>query len=150
MNSALATLADLNADELREMVSGLLQKVASNTEKIKADAAQIQFKQALIDKLTYENAVLKRLKFGLKSERMNAEQRNLLNETLDADLAAVADEIALAQPESAAVQEKRTPKRQGSSHIALGSQQEVHRIASGVNGPFHSPAILIAQRCTVA
>jgi hypothetical protein len=31
----------LNADELREMVTGLLQKVASNTEKIKADAAQI-------------------------------------------------------------------------------------------------------------
>ena len=37
MNSALATLADLNADELREMVTGLLQKVSS-------DAAQIQFK----------------------------------------------------------------------------------------------------------
>ena len=112
MNSALATLADLNADELREMVTGLLQKVSSNTEKIKADAAQIQFKQALIDKLTYENAVLKRLKFGLKSERMNAEQRSLLDETLDADLAAVADEIARAQPVSAAAQEKRKPKRQ--------------------------------------
>jgi transposase len=105
MNSAPPALADLNADELREMVTGLLQKVASNT-------AQIQFKQALIDKLTYENAVLKRLKFGLKSERMNAEQRSLLDETLDADLAAVADEIALALPESAAAQEKRTPKRQ--------------------------------------
>ncbi len=112
MNSASPALADLNADELREMVTGLLQKVASNTEKIKADAAQIQFKQALIDKLTYENAVLKRLKFGLKSERMNAEQRSLLDETLDADLQAVADEIALAVPESAAAQEKRTPKRQ--------------------------------------
>jgi transposase len=105
MNSALATLADLNADALREMVTGLLQKVSS-------DAAQIQFKQALIDKLTYENAVLKRLKFGLKSERMNAEQRSLLDETLDADLQAVADEIAQAVPESAAAQEKRTPKRQ--------------------------------------
>ncbi len=105
MNSAPPALADLNADELREMVTGLLQKVASNT-------AQIQFKQALIDKLTYENAVLKRLKFGLKSEKMNAEQRSLLDETLDADLAAVADEIALALPESVAAQEKRTPKRQ--------------------------------------
>lgn len=112
MNSAPATLADLNADELREMVTGLLQKVASSTEKIKADAAQIQFKQALIDKLTYENAVLKRLKFGLKSERMNAEQRSLLDETLDADLAAVAEEIAQAVPESAAAKEKRAPKRQ--------------------------------------
>jgi hypothetical protein len=40
MNSAPPALADLNADELREMVTGLLQKVASNTEKIKADAAQ--------------------------------------------------------------------------------------------------------------
>jgi hypothetical protein len=91
MNSAPPALADLNADELREMVTGLLQKVASNT-------AQIQFKQALIDKLTYENAVFKRLKFGLKSEKMNAAQRSLLDETLDADLAAVADEIALALP----------------------------------------------------
>jgi transposase len=105
MNSALAALDNLNAEQLREMVSGLLQKVASN-------AAQIQFKQALIDKLTYENAVLKRLKFGLKSEKMNAEQRSLLDETLDADLAAVADEIARALPDSAAAKEKRTPKRQ--------------------------------------
>ena len=104
MNSAPPALADLNADELREMVTGLLQKVVSNAE-------QIKFKQALIDKLTYENAVLKRLKFGLKSERMNAEQRSLLDETLDADLQAVADEIAQAVPESAAAQEKRTPKR---------------------------------------
>jgi len=105
MNSALAALENLNAEQLREMVSGLLQKVSSN-------AAQIQFKQALIDKLTHENAVLKRLKFGLKSEKMNAEQRSLLDETLDADLAAVADEIAQALPDSAAAKEKRTPKRQ--------------------------------------
>ena len=105
MNSAPPALADLDADELREMVTGLLQKVASNAE-------QIKFKQVLIDKLIYENAVFKRLKFGLKSERMNAEQRSLLDETLDADLQAVADEIALAVPESAAAQEKRTPKRQ--------------------------------------
>lgn len=105
MNTATAALTNLDADQLREMVSGLLQKVASN-------AVQIQFKQALIDKLTYENAVLKRLKFGLKSEKMNAEQRSLLDETLDADLAAVAEEIAQAAPESAAAKEKRAPKRQ--------------------------------------
>ena len=66
----------------------------------------------MIDKLTHENAVLKRLKFGLKSEKMNAEQRSLLDETLDADLAAVADEIAQALPDSVAAKEKRTPKRQ--------------------------------------
>jgi transposase len=105
MNSASPALADLNAAELREMVTNLLQKVSS-------DAAQIQFKQALIDKLTHENAVLKRLKFGLKSEKMNAEQRSLLDETLDTDLAAVSEEIAQAVPESAAAQDKQRPKRQ--------------------------------------
>ena len=103
MNSAVAALENLNAEQLREMVSGLLQKVSSN-------AAQIQFKQALIDKLTHENAVLKRLKFGLKSEKMNAEQRSLLDETLDADLAAVADEIAQALPDSAAAKERLNAK----------------------------------------
>jgi transposase len=102
MNSAPATLVDLNADELREMVADLLQKVASNT-------AQIQLKQALIKKITYESAVLKRLKFGLKSEKINAEQRSLLDGTREADFVAVADEIALALPESVATQEKRIP-----------------------------------------
>lgn len=105
MSTALASLSDLNPDQLREMVGGLLHRAAK-------DSAQIQFKQALIDKLTHENAVLKRLKFGLKSEKMNAEQRSLLDETLDADLAGVSDEIVQAVPESAAAKDKQTPKRQ--------------------------------------
>jgi transposase len=40
----------------------------------------------LIDKLTHENAVLKRLKFAAKSEKFglqSAEQKSLLEETLD-------------------------------------------------------------------
>jgi len=112
MNTALAELTNLSADELRAMVSGLMQKVASNAAVINANEVQIKFKQALIDKLTHENAVLKRLKFGLKSEKMNAEQRSLLDETLDADLQAVSEEIAQAVPESPAAKEKQTPKRQ--------------------------------------
>jgi hypothetical protein len=51
------------------------------------------FRQATIDKLTHENAVLKRLKFAAQSEPFNAEQRSLLEETPDADLQAVAEEI---------------------------------------------------------
>jgi transposase len=51
--------------------------------------SEIAFKQALIDKLTHENAILKRLKFAAKSEAFSAEQKSLLDETLDrlADLA---------------------------------------------------------------
>ena len=58
----------------------------------------IAFKQAFIDKLTHENAILKRLKFAAKSEAFNAEQKSLLDETLDTDLAAVAAEIEQMQP----------------------------------------------------
>ena len=103
MIAAMSEVVDLQAmdeGQVRQMLASMLTQISARD-------ATIRFKQALIDKLTHENAVLKRLKFGLKSERMNAEQRSLLDETLDADLAAVADEIALAQPESAAAQEKK-------------------------------------------
>ena len=55
------------------------------------------FKQAVIDKLTHEVAVLKRLKFAATSERFAStlapEQRSLLEETLDSDLAELEQEI---------------------------------------------------------
>jgi transposase len=58
---------------------------------------ELHHKSALVDKLTHENAVLKRLKFAAKSEAFTAEQKSLLEETLDMDLAAVAAEIEAAQ-----------------------------------------------------
>jgi hypothetical protein len=60
--------------------------------------AQARFSQATIEKLTHENAVLKRLKFAAQSERFSAEQQDLLQETLEADLQAVAEEIEQLQP----------------------------------------------------
>ncbi len=39
-------------------------------------------------KLSFEIAQLRRLKFGKKSEQLDAEQRALFDEALDADLAA--------------------------------------------------------------
>ena len=62
-------LLHMSADELREVVQSLLHTVT--------------FKQATIDKLTHENAYLKRLKFAAQSERFSAEQRSLLEETLE-------------------------------------------------------------------
>ena len=67
-------LPHMSADELRQLVSSLLQTVA-------AREGEITFKQATIDKLTHENAYLKRLKFAAQSERFSAEQRSLLEET---------------------------------------------------------------------
>ena len=81
-------------------------------QMVRATRAELAFKQAFIDKLTHENALLKRLKFAAKSEAYTAEQRSLLEETLDTDLAAVAAEIAALEPASRPAEEKRQPKRE--------------------------------------
>ena len=92
-------LPDMSADELRDVVQSLFKTLT--------------FKQATIDKLTHENAILKRLKFAAQSERFSAEQRSLLEETLDEDLQAVNDEIEqLQRDDTAQPKAKQQPKRQ--------------------------------------
>jgi transposase len=73
--------------------------------------AEVQFKQATIEKLTHENAVLKRLKFAAQSERFDSEQRGLLEEALEADLQAVCEEIEALQPPKDSAP-RQQPKRQ--------------------------------------
>jgi transposase len=87
----------LNEAQVRELAKRLI--------------AEAQFKQAIIEKLTHENAVLKRLKFAAQSERFDAEQRSLLEETLEADLQAVSEEIEALQPPKDSG-ERQQPKRQ--------------------------------------
>lgn len=58
---------------------------------------ELRHKTALVDKLTHEMAVLKRLKFAATSEKfcagLKAEQKSLLEETLETDLAQLGSEI---------------------------------------------------------
>jgi transposase len=54
---------------------------------------------------------LKRLKFAAQSEAYSAEQKSLLDETIDTDLAALAAQIEQASPPSSP-QDKQKPKRQ--------------------------------------
>ena len=100
-----ARIQDLDAQQLRQVVRTLIADVAGKD-------AQIAIKQATIDKLTHEMAVLKRLKFAAKSEAFNAEQRSLLEETIDTDLAALATEIEQADPSPQGQDDKQRPKRQ--------------------------------------
>jgi len=76
--------------------------------------AELGFKQKVIDKITHEMAVLKRLKFAATSEHYSPEQRSLLEETIDVDLAAARAELdkARAAAKAAAPAEKEKPKRQ--------------------------------------
>ena len=106
-------IPQLSADELRQVVTDLLHTVAANEGVLQKQAQALAFKQTLIDKLTFENAYLKRLKFAAQSERYSAEQRSLLDETLDADLQAVNDEIEQLQSDDATqAKAKQQPKRQ--------------------------------------
>ena len=59
---------------------------------------EVRHKQATIEKLTHEMAVLKRLKFAAQSERFSAEQKSLLEETIDEDLEALSRELEREQP----------------------------------------------------
>ena len=91
-----ASLANLDADQLRELASRLI--------------GGVRHRQALIDKITHENAVLKRLKFGLTREHFGIDQRSLIEDTIDADIEAVQAELALLNPKPAAP-DKQVAKR---------------------------------------
>ena len=110
-------LDQLDAQQLREMVRSLMGTVVAKDR-------EIAFKQATIDKITHEMAVLKRLKFAAKSEAFNAEQKSLLEETIDADLAALQAELDKVLPRDKGTAEKKQPKRQAlPAHLP---RREVH------------------------
>ncbi|WP_414707585.1 IS66 family transposase [Rhodoferax sp. UBA5149] len=101
------TLTHLSAQELREMVNGLLTKIAAKDR-------EILYRQTKIDQLTHEMAVLKRWKFGRSREQLDAGQISLLDETIDADIAAIEEELEQLAPSSktnadAPKQPKRAP-----------------------------------------
>ena len=101
----IADIDSLDPQQLRQAVREL-------QELVQRQARESAHKQAIIDKLTHENAVLKRLKFAAQSERFNSEQRSLLEETLDADLQAVAEETGLLEPQEKPAAEPSRAKRQ--------------------------------------
>jgi transposase len=100
-----AQLQNLNAPQLREVVRSLMTQLQQRD-------SEIVFKQAVIDKITHEMAVLKRLKFAAKSEPFNLEQKSLLEEATDADLQALQCELEQLEPQARASCDKRQPKRE--------------------------------------
>lgn len=97
-------LHHLDAHQLREMVQSLQAKV-------QATESALTFKQAVIDKITHEMAVLKRMKFGAKAERYSPEQASLLEEAVEADLEALACELDGHAPSKQAAVDRQTARR---------------------------------------
>lgn len=96
--------------DLQGMDEGTRAVVQRLLHQVEQQATELKHKQALLDKLAYEMALLKRLKFAAKTEALNADQRSLLEEALEEDLQAVAEEVEQMQP-VAECAPRQQPKR---------------------------------------
>lgn len=117
-------IEDLSTQQLRELAFGLRAEISSRDEQIAqreraiaereqviaARDREIVYRQAKIDKLTYEIAQLRRNKFGKSSEQLDAGQVSLLDEGIDADIAAIEQELEQLAP-APKTDTPRIPKR---------------------------------------
>ena len=110
-------LEDLSAQQLRALANGLIaeiagrdQQIAAHEQAIASKDREIVYRQAKIDQLTHEIAVLKRHQFGKRSEQLGSDQASLLDEAIDADLAAIEQELEQLVP-SPQADAPRQPKR---------------------------------------
>jgi transposase len=97
-------LDSLDAPQLRVLTRELIERYneqeRSSEQVVESLKSEILFKSTRIDQLTYELARYKRLRFDRASEKRDAGQSSLLDETLDADLAAIEQELDQLSPES--------------------------------------------------
>jgi transposase len=97
-------LAEMSPEALREFAAALLGKLAQKDEAIRV-------KQLKIDQLTHEMAILKRWRFGRRSEQLESGQRSLLEESIDEDLEAISVELEALQEPAADRPAKQKPRR---------------------------------------
>ena len=128
---SLPELAQMDAEQLRDLTATLLAQLAEREVQISERDAEIsqrnaelsaqealltsrnneiKAKQLKIDQLTHEMATLRRYRFGRHSEQLDVVQRSLLDEMIDADIEAISLEIeALKLPSVPKVKDK--PRR---------------------------------------
>lgn len=101
-----------------EAVAALAQQMLQH---LRRQDSEIRFKDAKIEKITFQLARLKAWKFGAKTEAMSAEQRRLFEETVAEDEASLQAQLDDARGASAAspaadagehADSKRKPRRQ--------------------------------------
>ncbi len=76
----------LSAGQLRALATELFDRV-DNKERA------LVHRDAVIEKLTHEVAILKRHKYARRSEQLDAVQGKLLDELIDSDLASIEVEL---------------------------------------------------------
>jgi transposase len=117
-------LKGLSQSAMAELVAAMLAQLAAKNEQLDEAARKIaerdkaiKFKDAKIERITFELARLKAWKFGARTEAMSAEQRQLFEETLVEDQADLEAQLRALQGDAArgaspAGDDKRKPRRQ--------------------------------------
>ena len=109
-------LQGLSPSAVAELATRMLAELKVRAEQGERDAQAIRFKDARLEKLTFELARLKAWKFGAHTERMTAEQRQMFETTSAEDEADLAAQLAALQGEdkggaSAPSKSKQAPRR---------------------------------------
>lgn len=102
-----AELASLEAAGLGALGAKLVQM----HQQLGHARREIDWRDAKIEKLTFEMAQLKRVKFGKKSEQLDAEQKALFDEAVDADIAAIEAQLEELLAAKKPSEPKERPKR---------------------------------------
>lgn len=90
-------LQSLSASAVTALATRMLAELKVRAEQGQRDAQAIRFKDAKIEKITFELARLKAWKFGAHTERMTAEQRQMFETTAAEDEADLAAQLAALQ-----------------------------------------------------
>lgn len=104
--------ADLNAlspEQLRALAAQLIaqvqerdREIEEKTREVEDNERELHYRQTRIEQLSHEISILKRQQYGRRSEQFSSEQMSLLEEAIDADLAAIELELEQLQPQATA------------------------------------------------
>ncbi|MEN9888323.1 MAG: hypothetical protein RL559_360 [Pseudomonadota bacterium] len=126
-NIQALSAAELGAlfTQMRAHIDQQSRHIGEQRKRIDSQAQAIKWRDAKIENITFQLARFKAWKFGAKTERMNAEQRDIFEETCAADQASLEAQLAALQgaaagggaPEKDADKEankqpRRQPKRE--------------------------------------
>ena len=99
------TLENMDAQALRELAFSLMTQITNQNR-------ELIYRQTKIDQLAQELAINRQWRFGRHSEKLDAAQVSLLDETIDSDIAAIEIEIDdLRAAEKMPPKERKQPKR---------------------------------------
>lgn len=104
-------LQNMNEEALRSLAKQFIATIGEQVQVIDQAKRTVKEKEQIIAKLTFELAYHRKLRYGRKSEHLTAEQRQLFEESMDTDLAAIGAELDLLKPAVPVEAEKRHPRR---------------------------------------